>query len=88
MAIGRRYQPKPGDASRKVHTARANARAAMLAPIIAELQAAGATSLRELADGLNRSGILTASGRGDWQATQVRRLLARLKAGARRRASV
>src|SRR5580700_2625623 len=41
---------------------RANSRAADIAPIIAELQAAGAESLRAIADGLNHAGIPTARG--------------------------
>jgi DNA invertase Pin-like site-specific DNA recombinase len=58
-------------------TKRAKARAADLAPTIAELQAAGATSLRAIAAGLNERGIPTARGTGTWSATQVMRVLAR-----------
>jgi DNA invertase Pin-like site-specific DNA recombinase len=58
-------------------TKRANARAADLAPTIAELQAAGATSLRAIAAGLNERGIPTSRGEGTWSATQVMRVLAR-----------
>ena len=54
----------------------ASARAADLAPVIAELQAAGATSLRAIAAGPNERGIPTARG-GAWNATQVMRVLAR-----------
>jgi hypothetical protein len=68
---------------RKIHEAGsaataaiASARAADLAPVIAELQAAGATSLRAIAMGLNERGIPTARG-GAWNATQVMRVLAR-----------
>jgi hypothetical protein len=43
-------------------------------PIVKELQAAGATSLRALAAELNHRGIPTARG-GEWSATQVMRLL-------------
>jgi hypothetical protein len=43
-------------------------------PVIAELQAAGATSLRAIAAGLNERNIPTARG-GEWSATQVARLL-------------
>jgi DNA invertase Pin-like site-specific DNA recombinase len=57
---------------------RANARAADYAPAIAELRSAGATSLRAIAAGLNDRGIPTPSGRGEWQAVQVQRVLARL----------
>jgi hypothetical protein len=71
-------QVKPGDNARKVMTACADAHAAKVAPTIRKLQASGATTLRAMADGLNRSGIPTASGRGEWQAVQVARVLARL----------
>jgi Recombinase len=47
-----------------------------LAPIIRELQASGATSLREIAAGLNARGIKTACG-GTWSAVQVSRILER-----------
>lgn len=54
----------------------ASATAAALAPVIAELRAAGATSLRAIAAGLNERGIPTARG-GAWNATQVMCVLAR-----------
>jgi len=57
--------------------ARARTRAADLAPIIAELQAAGKTSLRAIADGSNDAGIPTARG-GVWWAVQVQRVLERI----------
>ncbi|WP_354050561.1 recombinase family protein [Bradyrhizobium sp. LB12.1] len=57
---------------------KANDRAADIAPTIAELQAAGATSLRAIAAGLNEKGIPTARGEGAWSATQVQRVMARL----------
>ena len=46
-------------------------------PIIKEL-AAGKTSLRAIAEGLNAQGIPTARGEGEWTATQVMRVLERL----------
>jgi len=52
---------------------RASARAADIAPTIAELQAAGATSLRQIAAGLNAKGIPTARGEGEWTVLQVKR---------------
>ncbi|HEX5439172.1 MAG TPA: recombinase family protein [Gemmatimonadaceae bacterium] len=64
------------EASAMRRAAIARQRADDLAPIIGELQAGGAMSLRELARGLNERGILTARG-GAWTATQVQRLLAR-----------
>jgi hypothetical protein len=48
-----------------------------LAPTIKQLQAAGNATLRALAAGLNAMGITTARG-GNWDQTQVRRLLARI----------
>jgi len=47
-----------------------------IAPIIAEMQAGGATSLQDIAAGLNQRGIATARG-GTWSARQVARVLAR-----------
>jgi len=49
-----------------------------LAAIVAELQAAGATSLRAIAAPLNERGTPTATGVGKWRAVQVWRVLARL----------
>lgn len=51
-------------------------RAADVLPVIGELQAAGAASLRAIAAGLNERGIPTAQD-GQWTATQVSRVLAR-----------
>ena len=65
-------------ASAEALQARTAARAADLAPIIKELQAAGKTSLRAIAEGLNAQGIPTSRGVGDWTATQVMRVLERL----------
>jgi hypothetical protein len=64
--------------ARAVRTARADARAADLAAIVAELQAAGTTSLRAIAAELKARGIPTATGAGEWRAVQVARVLARL----------
>jgi DNA invertase Pin-like site-specific DNA recombinase len=55
---------------------RVDARAADLAPTIAEIQTAGATSLRAIAAGLNERSISTARG-GRWTAVQVSRVLNR-----------
>lgn len=52
-------------------------RAKALAPIIAELQAAGISSLRGIAAALNERGVTTANG-GQWTAVQVRRVIDRL----------
>ena len=61
---------------------RADARAELLRPIIAELRTEGARSMRAMADGLNARGIPTATGRGEWSGVQVRRVLARVGAAA------
>jgi hypothetical protein len=49
-----------------------------IGPTIAEIQAAGATSLRAIAAELNERSIPTARGRGEWSAVQVARVLDRL----------
>ncbi|MFY9290382.1 MAG: recombinase family protein [Methylorubrum rhodinum] len=59
--------------------ARANSRAADLAPVVAELRASGATSLRSLAAGLNRAGIAPPRGT-TWSPMAVSRTLARIEA--------
>lgn len=56
--------------------AKADARANDLSNVIAHLKAEGASSLRELAAGLNGLGIATSRG-GTWSAVQVSRVLAR-----------
>jgi Recombinase len=62
----------------EVRIAGANESAAKLAPIVKDIQAAGVTSLRGIARALNERGIPPPRGHG-WQATQVRRPLARLE---------
>jgi len=54
-------------------------RAADLAPIIADIQASGATSLPTIARELNKREIVTARG-GKWHPSSVKNLLARLNA--------
>jgi len=53
-------------------------RASDIAPVIAELQAAGKTSLRAIAAGLNEQKIPTSRG-GEWSAVQVQRILERIE---------
>ena len=60
-----------------VRQGRAAERNVDLAPILAEIRAAGATSLREIAAGLNAHSVPTARG-GEWSAVQVQRVLASL----------
>lgn len=57
--------------------ARSDARAADVAPAIAELRAQGVTSLGALARGLTARGIPTARGQAIWTPMQVSRVLAR-----------
>jgi DNA invertase Pin-like site-specific DNA recombinase len=55
----------------------ADAFAANLSPVIADIRAAGVVSLEGIASELNKRSILTARG-GAWYATTVKRLLARV----------
>jgi DNA invertase Pin-like site-specific DNA recombinase len=64
-----------GAAAGRVRSDTADKRAATLVlPVIRELQAAGATSLRQIAAGLNERNISTPRG-GEWSAVQVQRVL-------------
>jgi hypothetical protein len=65
-------------AGTEVGVVRANQKAAELAPVIAELRAAGITSKKGIAKALNNRAIPTPL--GEWRAIQVARLLARLPA--------
>ncbi|MET3413636.1 recombinase family protein [Methylobacterium sp. 1030] len=60
----------------KARVAKAAGRAVDLLPVIAEAQAAGAASFRQIAAGLNERGIPAARG-GEWSAVQVKRVLDR-----------
>jgi DNA invertase Pin-like site-specific DNA recombinase len=87
---GAKLTAKARQAGIKTIQARADARAADLAPIIRELLATRVTSLRRIADELNRRGIRTPRGK-QWLAGSVSQLLTRIGAscacvGARRRA--
>ena len=62
---------------RVTRSATARARATDLRPILADLQASGAKSLREIAAGLNHRHIPTARG-GAWSAVQVKRVVERV----------
>ena len=74
----RPYTVQGNAASAASRAAKADARAADLAPVIADMRVAGTVSLHALAKGLNARGILTASGVGVWSALQVKRVLARV----------
>jgi DNA invertase Pin-like site-specific DNA recombinase len=87
--IGRNAEDKPiyqavcGSVEARVRAVaaikvKATNRAADLAPTIRSLQEGGAVSLRAIAAGLNAAGITTANGHSVWDATQVKRTLARI----------
>jgi DNA invertase Pin-like site-specific DNA recombinase len=61
-------------ASAEVRRAQSQRRANDLLPMISVIRSEGATSLRLIAEGLNRRGIVTARGR-EWSAAQVYRIL-------------
>jgi DNA invertase Pin-like site-specific DNA recombinase len=63
-------------AGHAVQTAQANQFAANVLPIINEIRAAGVTELKAIAAALNARGVRTVRG-GQWEATQVKRILAR-----------
>jgi hypothetical protein len=63
----------------------ASERAAALAPIITEIRAAGATSLRAIVAELTKRGVPTARGTGSWSASQVARIMLRQEGRKTRR---
>ncbi len=67
-----------GEALRRTVAGNADIFAGTLAPVIAEMQAAGHTSLRALATELNARGIVTRRGR-QWHVSNVRNLLKRIE---------
>jgi hypothetical protein len=68
----------------EVRASRARRHAAELAPIIQSIQAAGISTIREITHELNRRGIPTATGKEQWQESQVLKVMRRLKLAARR----
>lgn len=68
------------ESGRAVQAARAAARGSDLRPVIAELRAAGITSLTGLAAALTSRGIPTSRGKARWAPVQVARVLERLAA--------
>ena len=77
----RGYVPSEADrqASQAARKARAGARGADLAPILADMRAKGVTSLNGLAKALTEAGIPTARGASTWSPMQVSRLLATIE---------
>lgn len=74
----REVAQKGARASAEARSARADQRALDLEPIIGEIREEGATSLREIATGLDERGIPTARG-STWTASAVNRVLDRLE---------
>ena len=71
---GARISAEARQAGRELRSAHARARAGDIIPIIQDLEAAGAVSLRQIAAGLNDRGIPAARG-GSWSAGQVQRVI-------------
>lgn len=69
-------QRKGSRAGNAKRSAKAQQRAADIAPVIADLRASGATSLAQIAAGLNERGIDTPRKGGQWVPAQVFRVLA------------
>ena len=74
---GRAGTPADCVKARQARSDNAKARAADLAPIIADITANGAKSLRSVAKALNERGISAPRG-GEWSAAQVRAAIARI----------
>jgi hypothetical protein len=70
--------PEAAESGRKTKKARANVRALVHAPIIAEIQADGLTTPHAIAAALTDRGVPTALGQRFWTSNQVRRVLDRL----------
>jgi hypothetical protein len=67
-----------GEVSAALQAERVATRDAAIAPVIAEIRASGVTSAYGIAKALNELGIPTATGRAQWKANTVHRLLARI----------
>ena len=66
--------PELAHAAAAAKSAKARARAADLAPVVAEIRAAGVTTLAGIAKALAARGVPTPSGRGAWSPATVLRL--------------
>jgi DNA invertase Pin-like site-specific DNA recombinase len=74
---GAKLTAKAREAGQRANAELAKRRAVDIAPVIKELQAAGAATLQAIAAGLNDRGIPAARG-GTWNAKQVKRTLERI----------
>ena len=77
---GAKVDDRARDASLAARRRKATARAQDLAPLVAELNAAGVTSLKGLAKAFSDRGISAARGGDKWTAAQVSRVLAHIAA--------
>ncbi|MBN6824118.1 recombinase family protein [Methylobacterium organophilum] len=77
--VGRSLTAEDRAKASRVKVDRARQRAGLLEHVLTDLRAGGASSLRELAAGLNQRGIPAARG-GQWQPAQVGRVLALIAA--------
>ena len=68
--------PAMAAAARAARSRQVAARTADVLPVVRQIQAEGATSLRAIARGLQAQGVQTPSGKEHWSVAQVRRLLA------------
>ena len=71
MLTGRHLGHRAPSIADKARMARANRTAADLAPVIAELRAAGITKLNDIAGALDARRVPTPAGSGHWHAAQV-----------------
>jgi hypothetical protein len=78
MGIKAGATPQAREAARRASAVRADARAAALAPVIAEIRASGITEPYAIAAALTGRGVPTARGLRFWGAGPVRNLLRRL----------
>jgi hypothetical protein len=73
-----RHTPTALNAASEARIARANRAATDLSPVIAELRAAGITSLKGIAKALDERRVPTPWGSSHWHPMQVSRVLKRL----------
>jgi hypothetical protein len=78
LAAALRRAGKGGEALREAVARNADRFAEGLAPVVEDIRAGGATSLRAMADELNRRGIVTRRGRR-WHVSNVGNLLSRIE---------
>jgi DNA invertase Pin-like site-specific DNA recombinase len=67
--------PAMAATARAARSRQVAARTADVLPVVHQIQAEGATSLRAIARGLHAQGVQTPNGKEQWSAAQVRRVL-------------